>query len=182
MLTQAKVNQAHAANARCPSEPSISIGDRVKVATFNHWKHYKAKGEKRVAKFMPHFNGPYTVLRAFPDTSTYELDIPNSKVFTKFHVSELVRWNDNDNALFPSRRLARPGPILMEDGYEEFVANRIVNERLFRNSRRYLVCWRGYGVEDDTWLPARELVDCAALDAWEADHAARDAAAAAAAA
>ncbi|KAI4293875.1 hypothetical protein K525DRAFT_147749, partial [Schizophyllum commune Loenen D] len=50
MLTQAKVNQAFAANARRPSEPPIVVGDRVKVATFNRRQHYKAKGEKRVAK------------------------------------------------------------------------------------------------------------------------------------
>jgi hypothetical protein len=31
---------------------------------------------------------------------------------------------------------------------------------------QYLVRWRGYGPEDDRWLPGWELDDCEALDLW----------------
>ena len=139
----------------------------------NRRKHYKAKGEKRVAKFMPRFDGPYQVVKARPESSTYTLDIPGSKAFKTFHVSELVRWHANDDTKFPSRALTRPGPLLTEDGYEEYEIDHIVDSKLYRKQRRYLVRWKGYGPESDTWLPESELADCAALDLWESANAGR---------
>ncbi|KAL1658070.1 hypothetical protein GGF50DRAFT_67990 [Schizophyllum commune] len=67
----------------------------VKVATFHRQRHYKAKGQNRVAKFMPRFDGPYRITAAHPETSTYTLDLPNKRLFSTFHVSELVQWVEN---------------------------------------------------------------------------------------
>ena len=40
----------------------------------------------RVAKFMVRYDGPYKVTSAFPDTSSYTLDLPPSmRIFPTFH-------------------------------------------------------------------------------------------------
>ena len=63
---------------------------------------------------------------------------------------------------------------LGEDGYEEYVIDHIVDARRAGRGHRYLVRWKGYGPEDDTWLPGKELRDCEALDRWEAENGGRD--------
>lgn len=56
----------------------------------------------RVAKFMPRFDGPYDILEAYPESSTYKLLLPTSaKQHPNFHVSQLRRHIPNDPELFP---------------------------------------------------------------------------------
>lgn len=82
----------------------FQVGDKVMLSTFNRHRNYKKKGNKRVAKFMPRFDGPYTVLKVHPQFSTYELDLPNSpNIFLVFHADELAAYVENNAVLFPSR-------------------------------------------------------------------------------
>jgi hypothetical protein len=68
--------------------------------------------------------------------------------------------------LFPSRELARPGPVLSPEGLEEYHVQQIIDSRKRGRGYQYLVRWTGYGPEHDRWLPGRELEDCEALDKW----------------
>jgi hypothetical protein len=111
-LLMAKVAQAHAANTKHRPDFNFEEGDCVMLSTFHRRQEYKRKGERRVAKFFPRFDGPYTITNAHPETSSYTLDMPNSCIFPTFHVSELKPFVENDPILFPSRELSRPGPIL----------------------------------------------------------------------
>lgn len=66
--------------------------------------------------------------KAFPDTSTYQLDVPNAPAnfcFT-FHASQLKRYVENDREHFLGQELTRDGPIVlaMADGSEEHVIDR----------------------------------------------------------
>jgi hypothetical protein len=74
---------------------------------------YLKKGEKPVAKYMCRFDGPYTVTATHPECLTYTLSLPNQpNVFPVIYSSELELYIENDNDLFPSRKLAEPGPIV----------------------------------------------------------------------
>ena len=53
-------------------------GDLVMLSTENRRRNYKRKDKKRVAKFMPRNDGPYTVVKAFPEKSEYTLRLPNN--------------------------------------------------------------------------------------------------------
>ena len=46
----------------------------------------------------------------------------------------------------------------------EFEVEAIIDRRVFRNNTQYLVKWRGYGSESNTWEPAAHVTDCIALD------------------
>lgn len=167
-LVCAKISQAHQANKSRSPDPVFAVGDRVMLATAHRRRDYIRARDGRVAKFMPRFDGPYEILKAFPDSSLYTLRLPeNSKLCPSFHASQLRPFLANNDDLFPHRRLARPGPIVTPSGSEEYFIDRILDERPRGRGKQYLVRWLGYGPDSDLWLPGRELADSEALDAWE---------------
>jgi hypothetical protein len=120
--------QAFFANKTCGDEEVYLIRDRVMLATLHH-RNYKAGDQSRVAKFFPCWDGPFTVTKTFPETSSYTLHLPNSpNVFPTYHASLLKQFHKNDASLFPSHELARPGPVVTEDGLEEYHIEKIVDE------------------------------------------------------
>ncbi|KIM76483.1 hypothetical protein PILCRDRAFT_40665, partial [Piloderma croceum F 1598] len=79
-------------------------------------------------KFMPRYDGPYTVINVFPNRSVYTLDLPNSpNMFPSFHTSLLSKYNTNDNDLFPGRVRTHPGTIVTENGEVEWWVDRIID-------------------------------------------------------
>lgn len=167
-LLAAKASQATQVNKHRSPELDLRVGDKVMLSTKHRRRDYMQKNDNRVAKFMPRFDGPYTILDAHPETSTYTLDLPNSpNIFPTFHSSQLKPFHANDSALFPSRDFPRPGPVVTEDGQMETFIEKIVDEKKVGRGKRYLVRWVGFGADEDEWLPRRDLEDCEALDHWE---------------
>lgn len=123
------------------------------------------RGDHCVAKFMVRFDGPYTVLHAYPETSVYTLDLPNTmKIFPTFHASLLKRFIPNDDAMYPSRAHPRPGPVVTPDGVEEWEVEDIIDHRKRGCGYQFLVRWKGYGPDADEWLPRCEVAELEALD------------------
>lgn len=71
----------------------------------------------------------------------------------------------NDASLFPSRELERPESVETNDG-EEWLVERILDEKRGRRGKEFLVRYRGYGAEEDRWLPLRDVDELEALDVW----------------
>ena len=92
------------------------------------------------------------------------------RIFPTFHSSLLRPYHPNNNTLFPSRSHTRPGPIVTEDGNEEFIVESIVDHRRRGRGFQYLVRWKGYGPDADSWLPGKECKDLAALDTYLAHN------------
>lgn len=108
------------------------------------------------------------VLAAYPESSIYTIDMPNAPLtYTTFHASELRPYFENDSSLFPSRELARPGPVVTADGEEEWLVEAIIDERVRGRGKQYLVQFAGYGPDHNRWLPRRDLLENEALDKWE---------------
>ncbi|KAF7326100.1 Reverse transcriptase-RNase H-integrase [Mycena kentingensis (nom. inval.)] len=64
--------------------------------------------------------------------------------------------------------LLRPGPVVSPDGQtEEYLVERIIDERTRYGKRQFRVRWFGYGPEHDDWLPLAEVNDLAVFDAWK---------------
>ena len=111
---------------------------------------------------------PYKIVNAHPETSHYVLELPESmNIHPSFHASELKPYHANDDTLFPSRRLTRPEAIITAAGDEEYLVDRILDERPRGRGKQYLVRWLGYDAGQDSWVPGAALKDCVALDAWE---------------
>ena len=170
-LLRAKISQSIQANKHRSLKFPFEIGSRVRLSTSHRRNDYKAKGEKYVAKFMPQYNGPYTITDVNEEHSTITLDLPNSpNIFPVFHTSEVLPYTESDTTLFPSRHLEEPAPILTDDGDEEYFIDKILDARRRGCGYQYLVRWEGYGAEEDRWLPGSELQNCEALDAWLASR------------
>jgi hypothetical protein len=167
-LMLAKVFQADQANKRREPKDVYQEGDLVLLSTANRRKEYASTGSGRSAKLFPRHNGPYKVTRAFPQTSTYRLDIINatSNTCLTFHASQLKCYVANNPTLFPGRELPRDGPIKLANGQEEHVIERILDERRRGKGWQYLVRWKGYGPGDDEWMTRRSIEDTIALDEW----------------
>ena len=91
---------------------------------------------------------------------------PSDKTHPVFHVSKLKVYQPNNPALFPDREPQQP-PLVVVKGEEEFIIERIVEERKVGRGKQYLVCWKGYPESDNSWEPARELQETEALAKWE---------------
>ena len=115
-LLQAKVFQTHYANFNRSPEIPFQLGDKVMLSTLHRRQEYKKKGEKRAAKFFPHYDGPYDIIDVHAVSSNYTLELPNSpNMYPTYHASELKPYLPNDPHLFPSRELSQPLPVLTSD-------------------------------------------------------------------
>jgi len=50
-----------------------------------------------------------------------------------------------------------PPPPELVDGEEEYIVEKILNSRMFRRKLQYLVKWKGYGIEGNTWEYSENL-------------------------
>lgn len=165
-LALAKVVQAYQADKNCGPCELFKAGDLVMLSTWHRREIFKKSGEKRVAKFFPRFDGPYEVLKAYPETSHYTLDMPNHpNVFPSFYVDQLKRYVANKADLFPGREHNIPTPTIV-DGYEEFEIDRIIDSRRRGRGWKFLVRWVDQSPSEDCWLSYSSLHNCSALDDW----------------
>jgi len=169
-LLRAKISQAAQANKTRLLTFPFKVGQRVRLSTENRRREFKAAGERRVAKFMPRFGGPWKITAINVDSSTVTLDLPNSANFHPvFHTSELIPYIENEDELFPGRAVHKPKPMRI-DNFEEHFIERIIRSRRRGRGRQFLVRWQGEGPEGDIWLPRSELNECEALDVWLAEN------------
>ena len=165
-LLLAKISQAYQANALRSPELDLKVDELVMLSTLHRRREMKNKNEKRVAKFMPRFDGPYRITVSNPKMSTYTLDIPKSpNTFNTFHVSQLRKHVPNDDVLFPARCLQKP-PSILVNRVEEYWVDRIVDAKRCGKGWCYLVRWSGYGSEEDRWITGKELDENEAVDRW----------------
>lgn len=129
-LLRAKISQSVEANKHRSLTFPFAIGSHVRLTTLHRRNEYKAKGEKRVAKFMPRYDGPYTVVGTDKQHSTVTIELPNApNIFPTFHTSEVLPFIETNTSLFPSRKFEEPLPILTPEGNEEFFIEKIIDER-----------------------------------------------------
>ena len=167
-LLASKITQAHFANLDRNGEPDYQVGDQVLLATAHWQREYMQSKDGRVAKFMPHYDGPYQVTQAFPKDSTYHLQLPpTSKVHPNFHVSQLRPFLANDDESYPGRMKTMPGPIVTPEGNTEYFIDKLLDCRPRGRGKQYLVQWLGYGPEHNIWLPRSELLETEALKNFE---------------
>ena len=167
-LAAAKVRQADQANRRRGDEPTFTKGDRVMVDSSDRRSRYKTRNQdSRAAKLFPRWDGPYEIIDAFPETSTYRLALPpGDKAHPVFHSSKLKIYHENDPEKYAHRELPRPDPIDI-DGGQEWVVEAIVDEKGKGRNKRFLIKWEGYPDSENTWEPAANVEETEAMEIWE---------------
>jgi hypothetical protein len=62
------------------------------------------------------------------------------------------------------RRGPKPPPLVVTpEGEEEYEVDKILNSRKVGRQPQYLICWKGYGPEEDTWQPKADVANAPEL-------------------
>jgi len=86
-------------------------------------------------------------------TNAIKLDLPSTvRIHPVVNVSRVRRYKDQ----VEGQKKEQPAPVIIE-GEEEYEVEKILNKKKFRGKDRYLVWWKGYTVEEDTWEPKENL-------------------------
>ena len=121
-------------------------------------------------KLSPRFSQPLRICRVI-SPEAYQLEIPAAwKIHPVFHVSHLRQFHGPANV--DPTRASRPPPPVVTDTDDHYEVERILRHRDHPRSgaRSYLVRWQGYGVEDDSWVAARDLNAPALLRVYNRQH------------
>ncbi|CAJ0940793.1 unnamed protein product, partial [Ranitomeya imitator] len=142
-LSQEKAQQF--ANRRRRVGPRLRVGDLVWLSS--RFVPMKVSSPK----FKPRFIGPYRILEILNPVS-FRLDLLASfAIHNVFHWSLLRRY---EVPVVPSPE--PPAPVLVE-GELEYVVEKILDSRVSRRKLQYLVKWKGYGQEDNSWVVASDV-------------------------
>ncbi len=156
-MATAQQRQRNAANKH-RRDVEYQVGDRVLLRAKNI--KFKAAGAR---KLMPKYVGPFAVT-ARVGKASYRLELPSDggwqRVHDVFHVSLLRPYHTR-----PGHELdVCPPPLKWSDGQPEWEVEDILDHRLKRKRgctdvrvSHYLVRWKGWPPEHDSWEPARNL-------------------------
>lgn len=145
-LQAAQQRQAHYANLHCEPE-EFQVGDKVLVST----KHLCLKGDDN--KLQKPFIGPYPILERMRAVA-YKLELPQAlRVQPVFHVSLLKRY-------LPEGRVVPPPPPQLTNGGEFWEVERILEDRVRRGGREFLLKFTVFGPEENRWTKEGKLYFC----------------------
>jgi hypothetical protein len=98
------------------------VENKVLLVTVHQQREYMQKRDEWCVKFMPRIDGPYKILEAYPNPSTYKLKMPlTSHVHPTFHSSQLCPFVENNDELFVKWKLTLPSSIVMADRSTYFI-------------------------------------------------------------
>ena len=102
--------------------------------------------ERRSEKLTEHFVGPYKI-KGIVSSNAIELELPKS---IKIHPVVNVRRVWPYKPQVERQKKILPKPVIIEEE-KEFEVEKILNKRIVRGKKKFLVRWKGYMVEEDTW-------------------------------
>jgi len=119
------------------------VGDLVMLSTKD--LKYQMIG-RRMEKLTERFVGPYKIKKII-SSNAVELELPSTvKIHPVINVSRIHRYIGQ----VEGQRKEQPAPVIIE-GEEEWEVERILNKRQVRGKDKYLVHWKGFMAESDTW-------------------------------
>jgi hypothetical protein len=129
----------------------FSAGDKVWLDTRNFSTMYNKK-------IRPKREGPFLIKEVLGNV-TYRLKLPKTwKIHDVFHAVHLSPYRETAQYGTP---IVPPTPDLVE-GQEEYEVDHIVRHK--RNNKGqllFLIRWKGYDADGDSWEPAKNLIHAA---------------------
>jgi hypothetical protein len=158
-LIESRVRQTDQSNRRRRADPAYKRGQKVYLSTANL---NLPKGRAR--KLAPKYIGPYEIIRAHPETSSYTLELPEElakrRIHPTFHASLLKSYSASDADLFPNR----PLNFYYDFGHDEdheYLVIEIRSHKWRRNQLWFEVLW---DTGEITLEPHKNCEDLVMLD------------------
>ena len=144
----------------------FNVGDSVNLRLH---KGYHIPALVGLKKIGPQLVGPFKVIERIGRLA-YRLQLPdNMRIHPVISIAHLEP--STDPALDPYYRHRSPPPAVTVEGEIEYEIDRLVRKRRVRKGKgwsiQYLIRWKGFGPEHDTWQPERDVMDTVALDEYE---------------
>ena len=152
LCLEAAQNRQKAYADKKRSDTPIKLHSDVLLSTQN--LKLKSPGSK---KLLPKWIGPFNVIKVINNVA-FKLALPTtmSKVHPVFHASLLKPY-------YPSGTCQPPPPIVDEEGDVVYFVESIIDHRIRKSGRKniteYLIKWKGYSHEHNTWEPVSNIMD-----------------------
>ena len=125
------------------------VGDLVMLSTKD--LKYQMIG-RRTEKLTERFVGPYKI-KKIVSSNAVELELPS---IVKIHLVVNVSRIQIYVGQVEGQRKEQPAPVIIK-GEEEWKVERILNKQQIREKNKYLVQWKGFIAESDTWKGKKNL-------------------------
>jgi len=119
------------------------VGDMVLLSTKDlKWQMVGRRTDKLTERFV----GPYRV-KGIVSSNAIELDLPSSiRIHPVVNVSRIRKYRDQVRG----QKVTPPPPVEIQ-GEMEYEVEKILSKRKRYGKVEYLVRWKGYMAEEDTW-------------------------------
>jgi len=116
--------------------------------------------ERLVKKLTKRYVGSYEIEKVVSRNAVKLKLLVSMRIHPVVKISRIVRYREPVRG----QRVEEPKPVEV-DGVEEWKVEKILNKRKIWGVEKYLVCWKRFTAENDTWEKeedlenVRELVD-----------------------
>ena len=108
--------------------------------------------ERLVKKLVDRYVGPY-IIEEVVSTNAVKLRLPTSmRIHPVVNVSRIVRYKKQVEG-----QKKEEGKPMEVEGVKEWEVEKILNKKKIRGIEKYLVQWKGFTVEGDTWEKRENL-------------------------
>jgi transposase InsO family protein len=148
-LAKAQDDMSRYYNRRREPAPEYAPGDKVYLDGSD------IRTSRPSKKLAHRFLGPYIVERRV-GANAYRLRLPKS--MSRLHpVFPVVKLLTAPPDPIPGRRSSPPPDPVLIDGEEEYEVEAVINSRMFRGRLQYLIQWKGYSYEHNSWENATDV-------------------------
>ena len=158
-IIESQVHQTHHTNHHQCKDNSFSLGEFVYIFTadLSLLKGY-------ASKLLPKYVGPFNVLKAQNNMSTYRVDLPTclcaQNLHDRFHCSKLHPYHMNDDILFPYQK-AHVSYDFDNPDNQEWLVDKIITHKWDDHNISFQVQWN---LGNTTCEPLTSCEDLQALD------------------
>ena len=142
-LGKAQADMKKYANRKRSDVEEYKVGDLVMLSTKD--LKYQMVG-RRTEKLTERFVGPYKI-KEIVSSNTVKLELPSTvRIHPVVNISRIRRYIGQ----VEGQKKEQPVLVIIK-GEEEWEVERILNKQQVREKDKYLVHWKGFMAESDTW-------------------------------